>query len=223
MKKHFGFRKLIPCYTEEGRCEECCGDLGVCSLPLLSVYPNAWELARVVLEPARERYGKPMRVLRCFQCHAMVKKLGLDERYATGEVADICAVVGLPRRGRTAEVGSLTEEVPEVTRRENLEIAKAIVEGGVWDVMVLENVGEDDLMPEYVHVSYKREGENRRLVYRRRKDGMTERAAIKWRGNSQRNPALTRRAPWLESEVAMTSLQTEQRRNGMMERWRINR
>jgi hypothetical protein len=93
--------------------------------------------------------------------------------------------------------------VPEVTRRENLEIAKAIVEGGVWDVMVLENVGEDDLMPEYVHVSYKREGENRRLVYRRRKDGMTER---------RRNGT---------TELRKYGMM-ERRRNGIMERWRIN-
>lgn len=170
-KKHFGFKKLVPCYTDEGRCEKCCGHYDVCSLPLLSVYAAAWEFAQEVLEPARERYGKPIKVLRCFQCHEMVKKMELDERYETGEVVDLCAVAGLPRR---------VQEVPEMTRRENLEIARAIVEGGVWDVMVLENVGEDDLMPEYVHVTYRcssvglgfgreSEGENRCLVYRRRK------------------------------------------------------
>lgn len=182
-KKHFGFKKMIPCYTEEGRCEECCGDLGGFSLSLLSVYPKAWELAQEVLEPVREQYGRPIRVLRCFQCHAMVKKQELDERYETGEVADVCAVAGLPRkfdavrrvcsRSTTLEQDSalcslnrsLQDpcEVPEVTREENLKIARIIEEMVDFDQLVYVDCDREG-RPSWLQVSYRSKEANRHEV-----------------------------------------------------------
>lgn len=154
MSNDFTIAQMICCSKENGRCENC---------PLMK-YPWAWSLMvgnyafqnmmalrDNVLEPARERYGKPIRVVRGYQCEKMTRKLKLNEEYSEGRCVDI--------------VADATE-----TRIENLEIARAIVEGGIWDVMILENVGEEDYEPEYVHVSYARcEFLNRRKIYLREK------------------------------------------------------
>lgn len=158
-RKYFKTGQLVPCYTEEGRCKWCRGRLGVCSLALIGVYPNMWALADEILEPMRLRYGKPIRVLRGFLCRTKLKAYGLSEEYLSGECVDITAVAGMPRRYKKSdprykksEVGGLT---PEVTREENMKIAEIIKEMD-FDQLVI--------YPDYLHVSYKRNGDNRQEV-----------------------------------------------------------
>lgn len=165
-RKYFKTGQLVPCYTEEGRCKWCRGQLGVCSLALIGVYPNMWALADEILEPMRLRYGKPIRVLRGFLCRTKLKAYGLSEEYLSGECADITAVAGMPRRYKKsdprykkAEVGNLKSEV---TREENMKIAEIIKEMD-FDQLVI--------YPDYLHVSYKRNGENRHEVVDKTTDG----------------------------------------------------
>lgn len=181
MKRRIDLKKLVPCYSESGHCENCKLPQQAWPTVALLAMNNLWALRGVVLEPARERYGKTFKILKCFLCWKEMKKLKTEMRraygaydmdfdeYFRGECADICATKGL---ARAKNLGT----VPDATRRENLKIAKAIVEGGVWDRLILENVGDTDWIPEYVHVSYKKpsahssaQDENRRQVLLRKK------------------------------------------------------
>ena len=166
-RKYFKTGQLVPCYTEEGRCKWCRGRLGVCSLALIGVYPNMWALADEILEPTRLRYGKPIRVLRGFLCRTKLKAYGLSEEYLSGECVDICAYIGQPRRRKvsrskfdaTRRVSGFRFQVsngqPDVTREENMKIAE-IIKGMDFDQLVI--------YPDYLHVSYKRNGDNRHEV-----------------------------------------------------------
>ena len=167
MRKYFKTAQLVPCYTDEGRCKWCRGQLSVCSLPLIRVYPNIWALAEDILEPARVKYGKPIRLLRGFLCRTKLKKM-LEEcetdeqwddvwQYYKGEAVDICAYIGQPRKRKVS--GSKWQVLggqPEVTREENLKIAAIIEDMGNFDRLVV--------YAEHLHVSYKRNGENRHEV-----------------------------------------------------------
>lgn len=168
MRKYFKTGQMIPCYTDEGRCKHC--QLRQNDWPLVCDHAisNAWALADNVLEPVRELYGQPIRVLRCFLCWNKIKKMGLDMEYYRGECADICALRGFRVQGaqgsRRAKRQSRVldwnlEEgmaVSDVTREENLKIAKLIEENCEFDQLVV--------YPMHLHVSYKRKGENRREV-----------------------------------------------------------
>lgn len=188
MKTRFEMKKLMPCYA---MCEHCNG----CKLPQ-NAWPsvayqaigNLWALRNDVLDPARERYGKSIRVLRSFLCLKEMMKLKKEMRklyglydmdwdeYYYGECADLCAVKGWAKMIHEPDFvldgwkAVKDFPVPNKTKRENLAIARAIAEGGVWDRMILWNVGEEDWIPEFVHVSYKREGVNRCQVLLRRKE-----------------------------------------------------
>ena len=166
MRKYFKTEQLIPCYSEEGRCKWCRRPLLLWSSTLHKAIGNAWAMADYLLEPTRVRYGKPIRVKRCFMCYNKCKKLGLDEAYMKGEVAEITAVAGMPRKRRFS--GSSTSEaakpsakfqvsngMPDVTREENLKIAEIIKELD-FDQLVI--------YPDHLQVSYKRDGSNRHEV-----------------------------------------------------------
>lgn len=47
---------------------------------------------------------------------------------------------------------------------ENLKLAKAIVAGGMWDQMILYVNSAGSLEPRFVHVSYKKDGGNRKQI-----------------------------------------------------------
>ena len=123
--KHFGLKKLIPCYTDEGRCKFCRHKQQEWVLTADHAVENLWALADKVLEPTREKYGKPIRVVRAFQCWNKRKKLGLDWEYYRGECADI-----------RASYGNIEAE--------NRAIAKIIEDMGVAD--------EVEVRDGYVHV-----------------------------------------------------------------------
>lgn len=159
MSKYFKTAQLIPCYTDEGRCKWCRSPLLLWSPTLHKAIGNAWALADDLLEPTRVRYGKPIRVKRCFMCYNKCKKLGLDEAYMKGEVAEITAVAGMPRRYKKTDPRYKKSQVaggqPEVTREENWKIAEIIKELD-FDQLVI--------YPDHLQVSYKRDGSNRHEV-----------------------------------------------------------
>ena len=174
MRKYFRTGRLIPCYTEEGRCKWCRGQLPIYSLALVEVFPNLWALADDILEPVRVSYGKPIRVLRGFLCRTKMKNLLEQceteeqradmEQYRKGEAVDITAVAGMPRKMKGVTQRELdAKPTAELTREENLKIAKLIEALGGFDQLVYENCDEQG-RPEWLRLSYKRKGGNRNIV-----------------------------------------------------------
>ena len=88
--KHFKIEEMIRCYRETGRCPEC---------PLkqrAQIVPNGAEeneraLVEAVLDPARERLGKPITVNSGYRCPLHNSKVGgvANSQHMHGEAADV--------------------------------------------------------------------------------------------------------------------------------------
>ena len=135
--KYFTKQEMIRCYREnkQQRCKECRLTTAVKRAPN-DVDANIEALVDNILDPAREHYGKPIYVNSGFRCPLHNTTVGgvRASQHIQGEAADITA-------------GS-----PE----ENHQLAKIIVQQGKFDQLILENTGEKDLLPQWVHVSYSR-------------------------------------------------------------------
>ena len=90
-------------------------------------------------------------------CSRRCKRRGLDEQYSTGERADITATHGARR---------IADGCDEYMRAENVKIGRLIEETVEFDQLVYENCDEQG-RPEWLTVSYRRDGENRHEVTRR--------------------------------------------------------
>ena len=152
--KYFKITELIRCYRESkaGRCEECRLNEAAKRLPN-GIEENITELAQAVLDPAREALGKAVVVNSGFRCPIHNSHVGgaSQSQHIKGQAADIC----VDHKG----YASMRE-----WREANLELARVIARQGKWDQMILENVGRNDLLPAWVHVSYNRFGQNRHEV-----------------------------------------------------------
>ena len=106
-----------------------------CPMPA-SARENIEALVEAVLDPARERLGKPIYVNSGYRCPRHNAAVGgvPGSQHMRGEAADI----------RLAEIA------------DNAEIVSAIKENGRWDQMIV--------YPTFVHVSYKRTGQNRKQI-----------------------------------------------------------
>ena len=98
-----------------------------------------------VLDPARERYGRAVYVSSGYRSPELNRIVGgsRQSQHLKGEAADL-----------------LTSAGPAG----NLELARIIVALGNWDQLILENVGPHDLLPKWVHVSWKPYGPNRHEI-----------------------------------------------------------
>lgn len=108
-----------------------------------SVSENIKALVENVLDPLREKYGKPIVVNSGYRCprHNMAVGGVTNSQHMKGEAADITA-------------GS-----PE----ENKRLAEIIKQNGKWDQMIV--------YPTFVHVSWKRFGPNRKQTLRKVSNG----------------------------------------------------
>ena len=106
-----------------------------CTMPT-SARENIEALVEAVLDPARERLGKPIYVNSGYRCPRHNAAVGgvPGSQHMRGEAADI----------RLAEIA------------DNAEIVSAIKENGRWDQMIV--------YPTFVHVSWKRIGQNRKQI-----------------------------------------------------------
>ena len=106
-----------------------------CPMPA-SARENIEALVQAVLDPARERLGKPIYVNSGYRCPRHNAAVGgvPNSQHMRGEAADI----------RLAEIA------------DNAEIVSAIKENGRWDQMIV--------YPTFVHVSWKRTGQNRKQI-----------------------------------------------------------
>lgn len=103
---------------------------------------NLVALVDNVLDPVRTRYGKAIHVssgYRCPQLNTLIHG-ALQSQHLKGEAADI-----------------YTEAGPQG----NLELARLIIASGRFDQIILENVPGTSLLPQWLHVSWKRGGVNR--------------------------------------------------------------
>ena len=104
---------------------------------------NLTALVAAVLDPLRERYGKPINVNSGFRCKELNRlvKGAVNSQHMNGEAADI-------------DTGSKTE---------NKKLAKLIIQMGLpFDQLI------DEANYAWLHVSYKRVGANRGQILRMR-------------------------------------------------------
>lgn len=117
---------------------------------------NIIALVAAVLDPLREKYGKPIKVTSGFRCKKINKNVGgeMTSQHMLGEAADI---VGY---------NSKTEKFGDP--KENYILGRMIVALGNFDQVIFEDVGKDNLLPGWIHVSWRRKGTNRGLIYKKR-------------------------------------------------------
>ena len=108
---------------------------------------NIRSLVDNVLDPLRERYGRPIYVTSGYRCPKLNNLVNgaPNSQHTRGEAADITG--GSPA--------------------ENLKLAQMIAESGKFDQMILEEVGTNDLLPQWIHVTWKRNGWNRRNILKK--------------------------------------------------------
>lgn len=112
---------------------------------------NLIALIENVLDPARQAYGKAVYVNSGYRCGKLNGIVGgmTNSQHVRGEAADITT-----RRGLS----------------ENLKLAKIIVKLGVFDQLILEGSPKGELTPDWIHVSYRRDGKNRHEILKKVKD-----------------------------------------------------
>ena len=111
-----------------------------CEMPA-SAQENIAALMEAVLDPARERLGKAIRVNSGYRCPKHNLKVGgaVGSQHMKGEAADVVP----------GDSGQVTGDSLE-------RLVRIIKEQGVFDQMIV--------YPTFVHVSYKRIGTNRHQV-----------------------------------------------------------
>lgn len=108
---------------------------------------DAWmyveHLVENVLDPVREKFGKPIKVNSGYRCLKHNAKVGgaKHSQHLCGQAADIAA--------EQSGYANMT-----AWKEANLEIARLIIKNGRFDQLILENVGKNDLLPTWIHVSY---------------------------------------------------------------------
>ena len=132
--KHFSISEMLRSDTAIRRC--------LWNGANLEAEENLRSLVEQVLDPLREHYGKPIYVNSGYRCPKLNQLVNgaANSQHMKGEAADITA-------------GS-----PE----ENLKLAKMIEEAGKFDQLIYEHV--TDGKPQWLHVSWKRIGTNRKRV-----------------------------------------------------------
>lgn len=120
---------------------------GIKNVPNEEERLNLIALVDAVLDPLREKYGKPIYVTSGYRCATLNKRVGgvTGSQHRKGEAADI-----------------VTEEGAG-----NFELGQLIVESGQFDQVIFENCGKDDLLPQWIHVSWKRTGALRGNILKR--------------------------------------------------------
>lgn len=137
MTKHFNKVELARCFRANGeRCKECLLKQPADKLPD-GVEANLDALAEQVLEPARQQFGGPVVVNSGYRClkHNLEVGGAVNSQHMKGEAADVCCA-------------------------DNRRLAEIIEQNGKYDQLI-RYVREDGSI-RFIHVSWKRNGGNRR-------------------------------------------------------------
>jgi len=139
MSKHFSREELVRCFRENGaRCKECRLAQPAKQLPY-GIEENLQALVSNVLEPVRELLGKPIVVNSGFRCpiHNVAVGGGANSQHMKGEAVDI-------------------------TCDDNNGLAEIIEQLGRYDQLI--RYKRPDGSIRFIHVSWKRNGVNRKMV-----------------------------------------------------------
>ncbi len=141
--KYFNYKEL-GC-----KCSRCQRGDTVMDIPvggmIGGIKGNLKALVENVLDPLREKYGKPIRVNSGYRCpnHNLAVGGAKNSQHMSGEAADIA-----PVKSDELRVKSEVERLVEI-----------IKENGKFDQLII--------YPTFVHVSWKRCGGNRKQVLRK--------------------------------------------------------
>lgn len=139
MSKHFSKLEMVRCFRENGaRCKECRLMQPAMQLPY-GIEENIASLVEEVLEPVRERLGKPIVVNSGFRCPVHNAAVGgvANSQHMKGEAADI-------------------------TCDDNKRLAEIIGQLGKYDQLI--RYKRPDGSIKFIHISWKRNGVNRKMV-----------------------------------------------------------
>ena len=115
--------------------------------------PNIRHLCEEVLEPLREHFNEPIFISSGYRCEELNKAVGgvRNSQHMRGEAADICPIIN----------GRPDSTSPEA-RKKMREWAEWIMDNLHFDQLLREHSGNSY----WLHLSLKREGENRQQVGR---------------------------------------------------------
>lgn len=110
---------------------------------------DAWmyvdKLVDKILDPVAAKFEKPIKVLTGYRCQKHCTKVGgtkmMQSQHLCGQAAEICA----DKEGYENMVS---------WKEANQEIGRQVLKCGRFDYLILEGVGEQDLLPITIHVSY---------------------------------------------------------------------
>ena len=135
--KHFKMEELVRCYRDDGRCRECPLKQRASRLPN-DAEENLRALVEEVLDPAREKLGKPITVNSGFRCTKHNAGVGgvANSQLLRGEAVDLCC-------------------------EDNERLAEIIETNGKFDQLLRYKRPNGSIR--FVHVSWKRNGMNRKM------------------------------------------------------------
>ena len=104
----------------------------------LEVEENLRALVDEVLDPLRERYGKPIYVNSGYRCPELNRLIGgaVNSQHMRGEAADI-----RPSQANSSDLA---------------ELAQILIANGKFDLLII--------YPTFLHVSWRRRGNNRKTI-----------------------------------------------------------
>ena len=137
--KYFTIDELANSATAKAR--------GIDNQPTKEAEKNLTALVGAVLDPLRELYGKPIEVTSGYRCPKLNRAVGggATSQHLKGEAADIRAA----------------------NPRETAKLGRLVVQMGCFDQVIFEHSDKECTEAEWIHVSWKREGDNRREVLRK--------------------------------------------------------
>ena len=132
--KHFTISKMLKSDTAIRRC--------LWNGANLEVEENLRALVDEVLDPLRERYGKPIYVNSGYRCPELNRLVGgaVNSQHMRGEAADI-----RPVKSEKLKVKSELDE-----------LVRILIANGKFDQLII--------YPTFLHVSWKRNGTNRKRI-----------------------------------------------------------
>ena len=144
--KNFGIRELIPCIDGHCRDQRCGYDESTIVRVPSEVIQNAIALVEEVLDPLREQYGHPIYVNSGYRCPVKNKAIGgaANSQHCKGQAADITA--GSPD--------------------ENLKLLRILIKMNHFDQVII-YVHPGSFKPQFIHVTWKRNGANRRTILKK--------------------------------------------------------